>query len=95
MNQARQALAASLDAWKEGRPPETLRQSKPPVDFRDVQWENGSQLAGYEVKSEERSGLSVRFTVQLQLQKKDGKTADRVVSYTVDTGPTMVIRPVF
>jgi len=93
--QAREAIVAALDAWKEGRAPETLRERRPPVDFRDVQWENGSRLTAYEVKGEERSGLSVRFTVQLALQEKGGGSRERVVVYNVDAGQTMVIRPVF
>ena len=33
---ARTALTAALDAWKEGRTPESLRDRTPPVDFRDT-----------------------------------------------------------
>ena len=93
-NQAREALTAALDAWKAGRSPDTLRQNTPPVDFRDVAWERGARLTGYQVKAEERFGLSVRFTVGLRLQQNGGDR-ERVAVYNVDAGPTVVIRPNF
>ena len=94
-DQARQALTAALDAWKEGRPVESLRERTPPVDFRDINWESGSRLTRYEVKEEARSGLSVRFVVQLHLQQKDGTSRERAATYTVDAGQAVVIRPEF
>jgi hypothetical protein len=94
-NKARAALTAALDAWKEGRPPESLRALEPPVDFRDTHWDNGSRLIRYRVKAEERSGVSVRFTVELSLQQKDGATRERVVAYNADAGQAVVIRPDF
>jgi hypothetical protein len=93
-NQAREALTAALDAWKEGKSPESLRERKPPVDFRDVAWEKGGKLKSYTVKNEERHGLSVRFTVQLVLEM-DGTRRERVVTYNADAGKAVVIRPDF
>ena len=92
---ARKALTAALDAWKEGRPPETLLARTPPVDFSDVLRDRGSRLTRYQVKAEERSGLSVRFTVQLMLQPKDGAGRERDVVFNVDAGKSVVIRPDF
>ena len=91
---ARDALTAALDAWKEGRPPESLLARTPPVDFSDVHQTGGSRLTRYQVKAEERSGLSVRFTVQLTLQK-GGASRERLVVYNVDAGKAVVIRPDF
>lgn len=92
---ARASLVASLDAWKEGRSAETLRDRKPAIDFRDTQWEKGVRLIGYVMKAEESSGLSVRFTVQLQLQESNGTSRERAVVYVVDAGQAVVIRPEF
>ena len=92
---ARSGLTAALDAWKAGQTPETLQTRMPPVDFRDINWDKGSQLSNYVVKSEERSGMSVRFTVQLSLKQKDGASGERVVMYNVDAGKSVVIRPDF
>lgn len=92
---ARAALTAALDTWKGGEAPDTLRTRTPPVDFRDTSWDNGSRLDTYLVKSEERSGMSVRFTVELMLKQKDGVSSQRVVVFNVDGGKTFVIRPDF
>ena len=92
---ARDALTAALDAWKEGRPPESLLARTPPVDFRDVHQTGGSLLTRYQVEAEERSGLSVRFTVQLTLQQKDGASREQIVMFNVDAGKAVVIRPDF
>ena len=93
--QSRAALTAALDAWKEGRPPESLRDREPRVDFRDPHWDKGSRLVRYEVKAEERSGASARFTVALVLRQPDGATRERLVNYNADAGPAVVIRPDF
>ncbi len=92
---ARAALTAALDTWKAGEAPDTLRSRTPPVDFRDTSWDNGNKLSNYQVKSEERSGMSVRFTVELMLKQKDGASSQRVVVFNVDAGKTVVIRPDF
>jgi hypothetical protein len=94
-DEARAALTAALDAWKDGGSPEALRGRTPPVDFRDAHWDGGSRLTRYVVKAEERSGVSVRFTVELQLQHKDGTSRRRVVNYNADAGKAVVIRPDF
>src|SRR5262249_12813272 len=94
-DEARAALTAALDAWKDGGSPDSLRDRKPPGDFRDAHWDGGNRLTRYVVKSEERSGLSVRFTVELQLQHKDGTSRQRVVNYNADAGKAVVIRPDF
>ena len=94
VKEARAALTAALDAWKEGRAPEALRGHTPPVDFRDVHWERGDRLARYEVEKEETSGLSARFTVRLFLAGGAGPNPRRVV-YNADAGERIVIRPDF
>ena len=90
---ARAALTAALDAWQEGQPPEKLRERTPPVDFKDVGWDQGAKLKKYEVTKEEVSGLSARFTVKLTLAEKSGAARTRVTVYSADAGPTVVIRP--
>src|SRR5262245_41668469 len=74
---ARTALVAALDAWKAGRTPESLKSLSPPVDFLDLAWQKGAALEGYEIKSQERAGLGIRFTVELRL-RQDGGAASRV-----------------
>jgi hypothetical protein len=95
LGEARTALSAALDAWKDGRASEPLRDRRPPVDFRDVEWDRGASLARYEIEKGEPSGLSARFTVKLYLTDKAGANRTRAVCYNVDAGPTIVIRPDF
>jgi hypothetical protein len=92
---AREALAAALDAWKEGRSPETLLARTPPIDFSDIRRDAGSRLTQYRIADEERSGLSVRFTVRMTLQQKNGASRERTVVFNVDAGKAVVIRPDF
>lgn len=93
--QARVALTTALDAWKEGQAPESLRARQPPIDFRDVAWEQGNRLLRYEVAKEETAGLSARFTVQLSLVDAGGATRSEAVIYNADAGSMIVIRPNF
>lgn len=93
VKEARAALTAALDAWQEGQPPEKLRERSPPVDFKDVGWDQGAKLKKYEVTKEEASGLSAKFTVKLTVAEKSGASRARVTVYSVDAGRTFVIRP--
>lgn len=93
--QAREALTAALQTWKEGRPAETLRERSPAIDFRDTNWEQGARLQDFAVEKTETSGLSARFTVKLLLAGSSGGARERVVIYNADTGKGIIIRPNF
>ena len=73
--------------------PEKLRGRKPPVDFRDLSWDQGSTLRKYDVEKQEQSGTSARVTAKLHLIEKTGTSRTRVVVYNVDAGSPIVIRP--
>jgi hypothetical protein len=90
---AKAAVTAALDAWTQGESPQTLRERKPPVDFKDLNWDRGNQLRKYEVEKETPSGASAVITVKLHLTEKSGASFTRVVVYNVDAGPTIVVRP--
>ena len=92
---AKEALTTALDAWKDGRSNESLRDGTPPVDFRDVFWDKGGKLSKYSVEKEEMSGLSARFTVKLTVADKAGEARERTVTYNADSGKMFVIRPDF
>jgi hypothetical protein len=92
---AKAALTTALDAWKDGKSNESLREGTPSIDFRDINWDKGSKLSKYSIEKEETSGLSARFTVKLTLADKAGETRDRVVVYNADAGKGFVIRPDF
>jgi hypothetical protein len=92
---AREALTKSLDAWVQGQSADSLKTLKPPISFRDVQWENGAKLINYKIEKEESSGHSGRFTVKLSLAEKSGAKLERSVTYIADAGSPIVIRPEF
>ena len=91
--EAKAAVTAALDVWKNGESPEKLRQRKPPVDFKDLNQDRGSKLRNYEVEKETSSGVSASISVKLHLTEKSGMNRTRVVVYNVDAGPTIVVRP--
>jgi hypothetical protein len=92
-DEARSAVVAALDAWKNGVPPATLREREPPVDFRDLSWDQGSKLTQYDLEKEEPAGVSVKVTVKLHLTETSGARRLRSAVYSVDAGPVIVIRP--
>jgi hypothetical protein len=84
---ARESITAALEAWKGDRQTET------PIDFRDPAKDAGAKLLRYAIKSEERYGVSMRFSVELALRTKDGRERSRTTQYTVDAAKVVVIRP--
>lgn len=92
VTEARAAVAASLDVWKEGGSPARLRERTPSVDFRDLNWDKGTSLKKYAIEKEEAAGSSVKVTVKLHLMEKSGARTS-VVVYIVDAGPAIVVRP--
>ena len=93
---AKEALTTALDAWKDGKSNESLREATPPIDFRDVFWDKGSKLSKYSIEKEETSGLAARFTVKLTVADKAGEARERTVTYNADSGKQrFVIRPDF
>lgn len=94
-DKARAALETALEAWSQGRTPESLGDNDPAIDFRDVSWEKGARLKDFAVEKSEKSGLSARFTVRLDLTEPGGRQRTRRVVYSADAGPAIVIRPEF
>lgn len=65
---ARQALAAALDAWKEGKTPETIGASDPKIEVQDKQWRAGKKLTAYEIIGPTKGpDPNARFEVRLTL----------------------------
>jgi hypothetical protein len=89
---ARTALAAGLDAWKNGQKPADLTSHSPPIYFTDLAWQGGQRLEKYEIESAtNRSGQSVVLTAVLTLRPGQGAAAPKKVSYLIDTSPTAVV----
>jgi hypothetical protein len=76
----RQALQASLDAWKAGKPASSLSESKPSIEFVDFEWKAGKVLSEYTL-GEETPGQGTQ-TVAATLTLK-GDPAARKVQYMV------------
>ncbi len=75
---ARQALEAGLNAWKNGDPAGSRTMGKTKLDFIDAKWQAGQKLAGFEILEEEAGdGSGPRwFKVRLQM-KPSGQVSTR------------------
>lgn len=89
---ARAALGAALDAWKEGKAPESLLELSPAVHVADYRWEAGFKLKDYKVaESSATSGYDRRYPVQLWLTSAKGKDARERAVYNVATRPSVTV----
>ena len=77
---AREALRASLDAWKAGRPASTLAARQPGVDFVDFEWKAGQKLADYALGEESPGQGTQTFAATLTLP---GTSTPKKVEYMV------------
>ena len=84
-------LAGALDAWKEGKPRESLAAGNPPVVFSEPLWEDGTKLLAYDLGQVELHGRQGRCTAKLTLRGKDGRQYERKIGYQIDTVPRVVI----
>jgi hypothetical protein len=72
-DKARQALEATLNAWRDGKRPGAIEGAPTAVQAVDTQWLAGQQLASYEIVGEE-SGEGPRvFSVKLTMKRPAGK----------------------
>jgi hypothetical protein len=77
---ARETLKTTLDAWKAGRPIETLVNDKPPVVAQDFDWMAGTKLDAYEVLNEGvAQDANLKVAVRLTLHGKGIKTVNYIV----------------
>jgi hypothetical protein len=77
---SRQALQASLDAWKAGKPASTLTAQKPSIEAVDFEWKGGKVLTEY-VLGEDSPGQGTQtFSATLTLK---GEPAVKSVQYMV------------
>ena len=77
---ARATLITTLDAWKAGRPIETLAADKPPVVAQDFDWMAGAKLDAYEVLDQGTAqDANLKVAVRLSLHGKGSKTVNYIV----------------
>lgn len=85
------ALRTTLDAWKAGRSPDSLKEASPPIVAQDLEWLSGAKLEGYQIEGEgvpADANLDVR--VRLSLVAK-GKKVERDARYLVTTSPALTV----
>jgi hypothetical protein len=77
---SRQALQASLDAWKAGKPASTLAAAKPSIEVVDFEWKAGKLLTDYAIGDETPGQGNQTISATLTLK---GEPAAKSVQYMV------------
>jgi hypothetical protein len=93
-SRAREALAASLEAWKGGKPvgPIGALSGGPKVQAIDSDWTAGKKLASYEIGEESPGADSMarRFSVKLTYEKQTQPI--QAEYHVVGVDPILVVR---
>jgi hypothetical protein len=85
---ARAALRTTLDAWKAGKPIESLTSEGLPIVAQDFDWMQGKKLASYEVLGD-GTPMDANLRVEVKLAFDDG--GDKKVAYIVGTSPKVTV----
>jgi hypothetical protein len=90
---ARAALVATLDAWKAGRPIDSMPQADPPVVAQDFDWIAGAKLDAYTVLDDGKpEDANLRVRVQLTVRPAGGAApVKKTVAYVVGTDPKLTV----
>jgi hypothetical protein len=89
--QARTALVAALDAWRQGKA-KTLVQRQPPIRFVDDDFLMGFHLSDYALEEPDATiDLHKDVPVILVLRDSKGKTVRREARYQVATEPRLAV----
>lgn len=87
---AKNLLTQALDAWKAGKPKDSLTRGSPSILMNDSDWERRSKLTDYKLEGDgEPLGASVKWNVPLTLSVK-GKTLERQAVYAVNVSEGIV-----
>jgi hypothetical protein len=87
---ARSTLETTLDAWRNGSTPGSLKAQSPAIYFNDPDFESGKQLVAYQIESEGAAGVSWRCEVLITV-KDNGAEQQRRVLYCIDVDPALVV----
>lgn len=89
---ARQTLQKTLEEWKGGAKPDALRQASPQIVVQDLDWSDGAQLTAFEILGDGKPvDANLIAQVKLTLRGKDGKEAEKTVTYVVGTSPVLTV----
>jgi hypothetical protein len=90
-DQASAVLRTVLEAWKQGDGYGELQKRNPPMYFNEPEWKAGKKLMAFKTGKVELMGRQGRCLVKLTLKDQAGTTAERQISYQIDTTPMVVI----
>jgi hypothetical protein len=89
---ARTVLLQSLDAWRNGASPESLRAGSPALTVVEPRWKAGCQLVEYELLGEGAPiGFDWQCRVRLTLREPSGKKIQEQALFTISTVPALVV----
>jgi hypothetical protein len=89
---AREALKTSLEAWKKGDSPDTLKNGSPSIIAQDPDWVTGARLVAYTFDGDDnRVAENLFIPVELTLKLKTGKQAAKNVTYVIGTSPQVMV----
>lgn len=90
-NQSLDSLKLTLESWRSGNKPETLRQGKPSILVADEDWQAGLRLVSFEVGNTSQTGGTAQcIPVVLELEGPAG-VQKKAVQYAVNTSPILSI----
>jgi hypothetical protein len=90
--QGRSALTTVLDIWVKGGAMADLQNASPPIVAYDPDWEAGHKLVKYEIApTDRRSGVDLLVSVKLTLARKDGKSQEKTVNFSIAVGEKTVV----
>jgi hypothetical protein len=88
-DRGRAVLREALDAWKGGKPHDSLAGQTPPIRVADEDWLTGLRLTSYQIDPKDQvTGDALRCPVTLSLKDKAGTAIKKRVSYNVTTSPS-------
>ena len=89
---AQKVLALAMENWKDGKSPKDLLARSPSVFVQEAEWNDVTQLLGYEIINDEQlAGPSLIATVKLKLKDNGGKVIEKTATYIVGTSPSLVV----
>jgi len=81
-----------MESWKDGKLPKDLLVGSPSVFVQEAEWNDETQLLGFEIINDEQSaGPNLIATVKLKLSDSEGKVVEKTATYIVGTSPSLVV----
>ena len=91
-DKARVALKTTLESWKGGATPESLRDGPEGITAQDFDWMGGSKLVDYTIDGPgQDDNANLRIPVELTLRDPKGKEVRKRVKYVVGTAPAVTV----